>query len=366
MGEKPGILLSSDAASKEPGYFFSSFAEPCLFLEADLQIIKGNVAAENFLKLSSSQLASKKLSDLLDIADDQLAKLTYLGSAWVRAGRRKADGETELINCLWMPLPQEVPNQSLGVLIFPPSANSSSIVASDLEQARKAEEDFIYSISHDLRAPLRAIQGFSNLLTRELEENCTELASTYLKRMVTAADRMEAYMNDLLILSRVTRTETLLRPIQLEPILNSVREDLGSLIEKQGAILEVQEPLKPVAGMTTLCQHLLFQLLHNALNYPVEGQPPQIQIKSELLTNGIRITVADNGIGIKPEHQQKIFKPFERLHSADTHPGTGLGLAIVQRAMAKMSGTVTVESELGKGSRFYLHFQTPETLRSPV
>jgi signal transduction histidine kinase len=333
-----------------------SCAQPCLLVKSDLTILAANTAAVAQFP-SPSSIVGQPLDQILTAQPEwDLRKADAAPSA----ASFQLKNSPAQIQALCIPCSDEH-----WLLIFSPN---ETLPACDpaLQELRKTQEDFIYSVSHDLRAPLRAIQGFANLLMQELEQKREETSISLLRRMVVAADRMDAYMNDLLILSRIARAEPLLRPISLSEVIDSVRTDLAVMIKSSSATIIFNPDLPAVAGMNTLCQHVFYQLLHNALTYAPKGASPRILISAQTRGDSVVVEIADNGIGIAPEHHQKIFKPFERLHSADVYTGTGLGLPIVQSAMQKMGGSVSVDSELGKGSRFKALFRKAETLPQPV
>ncbi|MGG6265505.1 sensor histidine kinase [Leptolyngbya sp. AN03gr2] len=234
----------------------------------------------------------------------------------------------------------------------------------NLEQANADLEAFSYTVAHDLSAPLRGIQGFTQAL---LSEDASEpLTRDYLLRIATAADRMDALICDLLIFSRISRLDLRMKPINLDNIVAEVLENIAEA--PKSAQIEVAAPLGMVWGNRTLLVQTISNLLNNAIKYVTPDTMPQISLKAEAYsaTNGqqwVRLSVEDNGIGIVPEDQDRIFEPFERLQGVDFYAGTGLGLAIVRRAIERLGGRVGVNSEPGKGSRFWV--ELPQFADSP-
>ncbi|MES9971546.1 MAG: PAS domain S-box protein [Candidatus Thiodiazotropha sp.] len=224
----------------------------------------------------------------------------------------------------------------------------------ELKSANKELESFVYSVSHDLRAPLRAVTGFAHILVNRHLDSLNEEGQHYLKNVLEAGNHMGILIDDLLQYSRTGRGALQMRPIELAPIIEGLEVTFAELIENSGAQLIIEKPLATPLGDATLIGQQFSNLIENALTYCHPDTPPQIHIASKHRGKRVFITIADNGIGIAPEYHQKIFKVFQRLHGQDEYPGTGVGLAIVAKAARMMEGEVKVDSSLGKGSQFTL------------
>ncbi|MCU7936548.1 MAG: PAS domain S-box protein [Candidatus Thiodiazotropha sp. (ex Dulcina madagascariensis)] len=222
----------------------------------------------------------------------------------------------------------------------------------ELEAANRELESFVYSVSHDLRAPLRGVTGFAQILTQRHRENLNEEGRHYLDNVVEASSYMGTLIEDLLQYSRTGRGSLQLRPVELGPILQGLKATLAERIEASGAKIAIDQPLATPLGDTTLIGQILSNLIDNALTYCKPGQSPKIGVASQRQENRVVITVSDDGIGIATEYHKKIFQVFQRLHNPDEYPGTGIGLAIVAKAARMMDGEVVVESALARGSRF--------------
>ena len=212
-------------------------------------------------------------------------------------------------------------------------------------------ETYSYSISHDMRAPLRAIQSFANIL----EEDCRDVVSTqgreYIRRIVTAADRMDRLIQDVLVYSRVARTDLVLENVDLAALLDGIIESYPQF-QSPKAEITVVFPLPQVRGNVAALTQCLSNLVGNAVKFVPPGVAPQVKISAVIRDKRVRLSIQDNGIGIDPGMHGKIFGIFSRL--SRNYDGTGIGLAVVRRAAERMGGAIFVESEVGKGSTFHL------------
>ncbi|MEO0409042.1 MAG: ATP-binding protein, partial [Cyanobacteria bacterium P01_A01_bin.135] len=238
-----------------------------------------------------------------------------------------------------------------------------------LEEVNQELEAFSYSVAHDLRAPLRGIQGFAQVLEEDCGGALDELGREYIRRMAKSAETLDVLVQDLLTYSRLGRTEIELQCLSLNAVVKRVLKTLEPIAQAQRAQVEVA-PMPHVYAQRTVLRQVMSNLLRNALKFTAPGKPPQVQIWAEVVTtadedtdtkgsgaNRVRVWVVDNGIGIAPQHQRRIFQPFERLHGVDTYSGTGIGLSIVKRGVQRMGGRVGVESAVGQGSGFWIELR---------
>ena len=224
----------------------------------------------------------------------------------------------------------------------------------DLLEVNKELEAFNYSISHDLRGPLRSMQGFASALVEECQEQLGEVGREYALRIVTSGRYMDTLLRDLLAYSRLTAAELTLAPVDLNSLLLDVIEQLQNEITEKRATVEVEPSLDDVIGHPSTLRHVFGNLIGNALKFTDSATLPRIRISTEAGVDSVRVWVEDNGIGIAPEHQGRIFGLFERLHTGPGYSGTGVGLAIVRKGAERLGGRVGVESKVGKGSRFWV------------
>jgi PAS domain S-box-containing protein len=222
----------------------------------------------------------------------------------------------------------------------------------ETQQINSELEAFSYSVSHDLRAPLRTIEGFTDIVLTDFDKQLPQQAVDYLQQITHATRRMNRLVQDLLNYSRISRMEIKALPVKL---VEAIEEARGQLEEglRDKVTVTVDASLIVSAHPPTLTQSLL-NLISNGLKFHPPGKTPHVEVSARRDKQNVVLSVRDEGIGIAPEHQERIFKVFERLHTADSYPGTGIGLAIVRRGITRMGGSVRVESAPGKGSTFYI------------
>ncbi|MEG4210015.1 CHASE3 domain-containing protein [Microcoleus sp. S13_B4] len=262
-----------------------------------------------------------------------------------------------------------------------------------LQAANEELEAFAYTVAHDLRAPLRGMQGLAEALLEDYRELLDELGQEYAQQIVNSGQQLEELIQDLLAYSRLSRTDLSMQVLDLESVVAEAIAMVKADAKSRHAQISVRWPLPAVIAHRVTLVQVITNLLTNAIKF-VEGTPPQVQIwaeeieqpqegetesntvgKLESETVGqwehsqllmassllpvriIRLWVEDNGLGIALEHQKRIFRVFERLHGIEAYPGTGIGLAIVKKGVDRMGGQVGVESQVGQGSRFWIQLR---------
>jgi PAS domain S-box-containing protein len=226
-----------------------------------------------------------------------------------------------------------------------------------LQAANSELQAFAYSVAHDLRAPLRAMQGFSKALLEDYGDLLDDLGRDYAERIVNSSARLDEMIQDLLAYSRIGREEIRREDVSLSLVVREALMLFGGTIEKTGAVVEVTEPLPSVRGHRTILTQVLGNLISNALRFVAPGVSPHVRIYSEIRDTRVRLWVGDRGIGIAPEHQTRIFEIFQQLHGQATYGGTGIGLAIARKGIERLDGRIGVESAPGKGSRFWFELE---------
>ena len=215
-------------------------------------------------------------------------------------------------------------------------------------------EAFSYTVSHDLRAPLRAVQGLAQALQEDYADALDTVGRDYAQRLIAAAERMDGLIQDLLAYSRLTRVDLTAETVDLDADIRRACEQLATDIVKCKATIKVQKSLPAVTAHPATLLQVVTNLIANAIKFVAPGVRPEINIRCEHRGHGVRLWVGDNGIGIEAEHQERIFRVFERLHGIENYPGTGIGLAIVRKGVERMHGASGVESSPGQGSRFWI------------
>ncbi|HYF01115.1 MAG TPA: PAS domain-containing protein, partial [Planctomycetota bacterium] len=230
----------------------------------------------------------------------------------------------------------------------------------ELKTANRELDAFAYTVSHDLRAPLRTMHRFSDVLAEEyVGKPLDPEGLKYLQRISSGARQMDQLIQDLLAYSRLAREEIVLHAVSLQEVVKEVLGRLAGDIAHLKARIEVEPELPQILGERVLAGQVVANLLSNALRFVHDGRAPVVRVRSERRDRRVRLWIEDEGVGIAPEYHDRIFKIFERLNP-QAYSGTGIGLAIVKKAMEQMGGSVGVVSALGAGSRFWVEFRAPE------
>ncbi|MGB3788827.1 MAG: ATP-binding protein [Phormidesmis sp.] len=239
-----------------------------------------------------------------------------------------------------------------------------------LSEVNRELEAFAYSVAHDLRAPLRAIEGFAGILKEDYSSSLDKTGQQYTQILIDSASRLDQLIQDLLDYSQLGRRDIQLVSVNLSTLVERILRELAPTIAAQPPPaqppqIEVVGPLPFAQAQRGILRQVISNLLANAVKFVPAERTPMIHIwaeeRIEESTNQqihwVRLWVEDNGIGIPERYRDRIFRPFERLQGIDQYPGTGIGLAIVQRGVERMNGQVGVESAPGGGSRFWIELR---------
>ena len=230
--------------------------------------------------------------------------------------------------------------------------------AQQLEDSNKELESYSYSIAHDLRAPLRSITAFSQILAEEADERLTSIEKDYLRRVVNAGKFMAELIDDILELSRINRVDIQHRDINLSAMAEECLQSLQAANPERKVELQVQPDMHAI-GDPRLLRIVLQNLLSNAWKFTSEREQPKIQVGVARDYDQLVFFVKDNGVGFDVKYSDKVFGIFQRLHKPEEFEGTGIGLASVQRAINRHGGKVWVNAKSEKGATFY--FTLPES-----
>jgi signal transduction histidine kinase len=225
--------------------------------------------------------------------------------------------------------------------------------AAELEAANKELESFSYSVSHDLRAPLRHVIGYAELLQKQGSSLLDDKSQRYVQTILESGKRMGNLIDDLLAFSRIGRGESKMRAVDLHQLVNEVVSEFGQQTKGQNISWKISA-LPVCYGDRSLLKLVVVNLLSNAVKFSAMRRPAKIEIGSvDGNTNTAEIFVRDNGVGFDMQYGSKLFGVFQRLHRADEFEGTGIGLATVQRIVHRHGGMVRAEGVVDQGATFY-------------
>jgi PAS domain S-box-containing protein len=225
-------------------------------------------------------------------------------------------------------------------------------------------EAFSYSVSHDLRSPLRAMQGYSEELLKQLAGKLSSENKTYLERIHRAASRLDRLTQEVLTYSRLSRTEITLQPIDLGKLIHEIVEQYPNITSAKAEI-KIEDPLLGVIGHESFLTQAVSNLLSNAVKFVAPGEIPKILVRTEAHGEWVRLWVEDHGIGIDPRHRNRIYQIFGRIHPDAKYEGTGIGLAVVKKSVEKMNGRVGFESSVKNGSKFWIELPSSSGIENP-
>jgi PAS domain S-box-containing protein len=225
--------------------------------------------------------------------------------------------------------------------------------AEELTRKNAELEAFTYSISHDLKEPLRGIEAFSQFVIEDYSERLDDQGRDYLQKIAHASARMKRLIEDLLTLSRIGRTESPRQRVDVSRALRDIVAGTKTAIEARGATVDIAPDLPAVIGDSTRVEQIFGNLISNGLKFNRSDQP-LVEVGWTAHAPGVAaFCVSDNGIGIDPQYHERIFGVFQRLHRREEFEGTGAGLSIARRAVEVLGGQMWVESEPGAGSTFW-------------
>jgi PAS domain S-box-containing protein len=227
-----------------------------------------------------------------------------------------------------------------------------SVRTLELQSTISELEAFSYTVSHDLRAPLRAMQGYSNALLEDFADKWGDEERDLLTRIKKAAERLDILIQDLLTYSKVSKRRQALLPIDLDRLVQDILTQYPTFHDPK-LNFEVIRPLETVLGYESGLTLVISNLLTNAIKFVSPDRPQKIKIWTEIKETTVRLWIEDNGIGIHPDNHLRIFKMFEQV-DGKKYEGTGMGLAIAWKGVESMQGTIGLESNLGSGAKVWI------------
>ncbi|MGJ4802924.1 sensor histidine kinase [Luteimonas sp. SDU82] len=372
---------SAVQASARASVVLDTVREPIVAIDHEQRVVMHNAAFAELFGVDGDA-RGRPLADIGDGAWRDERMLRRLADVLGRGRelwdfeqvQQTADGveRTMMINARRMPLPDSEDSVALVTAsdISVQKASDRQIRELNRQLEGKVEqvsdvnrelEAFSYSVSHDLRAPLRHIAGFGDKLGRHLGEDADDKTRHYIEVMVSSAKRMSALIDDLLVYSRLGRSALRLQTVDMQSLVAETRAmlDSNSAAEAPGHALEWRiAPLPVVVGDENMLRQVWLNLLGNAVKYSRGSEPARIEVEYRRGDDDAHhFTVRDNGAGFDMQYAGKLFGVFQRLHSPSEFPGTGIGLASVRRVLTRHGGRISAESEPGKGATF--HFTLP-------
>jgi PAS domain S-box-containing protein len=255
------------------------------------------------------------------------------------------------------------PVRMMGVVVditeFKRAQDQLVLRTAELEGANKELEAFCYSVSHDLRAPLRAIDGFTHAVFETCSRQLDDVGKDYLERVMLAAGRMGALIDDLLNLSRVTRVEIAREAIDFSELGQSIASELQRTDPKRKVEFVIAPNLR-AEGDPRLLRTVLENLIGNCWKFTSKREYAQIEFGRESIDGTKAFFVRDNGVGFDPRYASRLFGTFQRLHAANEFPGTGIGLASAQRIIQRHGGRIWADAAVGEGATFYFTLLGPQ------
>jgi PAS domain S-box-containing protein len=234
-----------------------------------------------------------------------------------------------------------------------------------LAEANMELRAFAHTIAHDLRAPLRNVQGYAAALLEDESATLSATGERFLRRILAVSQHMDRLVTDLLAYSQLSRAELRLQPVELDRVVQLALSDMERQIAAGGARIEAASPLPTVLGNEAVLVQVFNNLIGNALKFVAPGVAPHVRIDASVDADAAWVRIADNGIGIPEDKRERIFDVFERLHGEDQYPGTGVGLAIVKKGVERLGGTIRVEPAAA-GAVFSLCLQRPRAQSQPA
>ena len=346
------------------GAVLTGMTDGFIILDNQERIVEANPSAQDILDLSLGELIGKQFEQIIFNLQPDGERLDLMEGKTIEI-QLTNDRENQVYELSDSPF-YEKQGTLGGRIIFLHDVTDRKRLeqhliqrTAQLESINKELEAFSYSVSHDLRAPLRGINGFSLILLEDYGSQLDDQAKTYLERVLSETQRMDHLINDLLEFSRLTRTENKTENINLSIIAQKIAKNLHEAEPDRQLEIEIQPELH-VNGDARLLEIALINLLENAFKFTKKTPHARIQFGQTEVEGERTFFVRDNGVGFDMAYVKKLFGAFQRLHKESEYPGTGIGLTNVQRIIHRHSGQIWTEAAVNQGATFY--FTLPESL----
>lgn len=355
---------------------------PLLVLEADLRVKTANQAFYKCFKMRSSETEGKFIYELGDrqwdvpqlrqLLEDILPRKSFfegfemtqefksLGTRTIMLGARRTNSLGGNILLGIIDITERIQTENELRAVTGQLSNQAAHLERLVGERTRAlwelvgeMEAFSYSLAHDMRTPLQGMRGLAQIVLEEYRDKLDAKGANYLENIVGSGARLDRLIQDVLKYTGIVRAEAGLSPVSLDRL---VREIVADSPDWRAPVAEIEiiGTLPSVMGHEGFLTQCIFNLLGNAVKFVAPGVKPRIKIWAEEIESRVRLWVEDNGIGIEPRNQDRIFRLFERVQAATEYEGTGIGLTITRKAVERMGGRVGLESQPGAGSRFWI------------
>jgi signal transduction histidine kinase len=313
----------------------------------------GLAAASRFIAMGAGKLGMDSLRGLVSLMAERQSSLLDQRTGTLHEARRRTLAAITVLSILATALLWLAYRRLLRTEEYRREAEAARAkAAEELRRSNTELQRFAYVASHDLQEPLRMVASFTQLLAKRYQGRLDATADEYIGFAVDGAKRMQQLIADLLEYSRVGTEQMRRGPVEMTRVVDEATSRLTAVIRESGASV-THDALPAVGGDRARLEQLLQNLIGNALKYRKPGTAPAVHVSAAREEDGWHFTVRDNGIGIPPEHHEKIFQMFQRLHGRDQYAGTGIGLAICQRIVEAHGGRIWVTSTPGEGTTFH-------------
>ncbi|MFV1952026.1 MAG: ATP-binding protein, partial [Nitrospinota bacterium] len=331
-------------------------ADMIITTDTDMNIVSFNKGAEKILGYKREDVIGTDIKEIWFDKDEQrelTENVIKKGDVSSYETRFVTKGDGYIYISLTLSQLKDDSNKVIGTVGISKDITEKKKLEKELIESNQELENFVYTVSHDLKAPLRTIDGFATILLDDYKDKLDRDGRHYLARIRNAASHMGRLIRDLLELSRIGKVANPHTRVSVLDILNKVKEVLRYNLEDNKAELNIVSSLPSIRCDRVRMVQMLSNLISNAIKFVDKNKTPKIEIGYKDKKTYYEFYVKDNGIGIEMEYLSSIFDIFHRLHNSEEYGGTGIGLTIVKRIIELHNGNIWVKSKMGEGSTFY-------------